>query len=194
MEGYGCGVIWYDMIWYDLFRYLPVRTVQVLFRTVDLSVEIWTGTSQMEVVSIETSVPFLSMYYMLYSTRVWQMFGNENISHPVGTAACPRIVQQILALGRVEGSRTVRCIETAELSCWTSGHDWLDVCQVYHWVCIISRSLLWRSGFDFTAGRMNYCCFFSHPLRCPAISAAFGQTLYCDIIVVACSLGGSKTK
>jgi hypothetical protein len=146
----------------------------------------------MEVVSIKTSVSFLSMYYMLYTTRAWQMFGNENVSHPVGTAACPRIVQQILALGRVEGSRTVRCIEAAELSCWTSDHDWLDVRQVYHCVCVISRSLFWRSGFDFTAGRMNYCCVFSHPLRCPEISAAFDQTFYCDNILT-CSLAGSKT-
>lgn len=126
------------------------------------------------------------------SAAVWQMLGNENISHPVGTAACPSIVQQILAPGRVEGSRTEWCVGAAEPSCWTSGHDWLELRQVHHCASIISRLLLWRSGFDFTAGRMNYCCFFSQPLRCLGISAAFNQTFYCDNISLTCSLGTAK--
>jgi hypothetical protein len=118
------------------------------------------------------------------STPVWQITGNEYIWHLVGTAACPSTAQQILALGRVEGSRTVRCMEAATLSYWTSGHDWLDLRQVYRCVCIISRSLLWRFGFDFTAGRMKYCCFFSQPLRCLGISVAFDRTVYGDDIIL----------
>jgi len=155
--------------------------MQVSFRAVDFSVEIWTGTSDIEVASFKNAVSFLSMYYMVCFSPVWQMLGNDNISHPIGTAACPSILQHILALGLVEASRTVRCIETAELSCWTSGHDWLDLRQVYHCVCIISKSLLCRSGFDFTAARGNYCCFVSQHLRCLEITAAFDQTFRCDL-------------
>ena len=168
--------------------------MQISFRTVEFSVEIWTGSSHIEVVSIKTSVSFFGMYCMVCSTALWQVLGKENVSHPVGTFACPSIVEQILALGRVEGSRRVRCIEAADLSSWTSGHDWLDVRQVCHCVCVISRSPLWRSDFDFMAGRMNYYWFCSQPLRCLGISAAFDQTFYCDNIILTCSLEDSKTK
>jgi len=57
--------------------------MQVSVRAVYFSVEIWTGTSDVEVLSFKNSVSFLDMYYMVCSIPVWQMFGNENISQRV---------------------------------------------------------------------------------------------------------------